>query len=215
MAYKTLVIPDIHGEDFWIHESPFNYEKIVFLGDFWDSFDKSFEKQKEMFLRAMQWKKENPKNVHILRGNHDWQYEINKHIYSGWQPHVAFHINTLMLENQHLFENACLIDNILYTHAGLSKNFWKSISKAYDSKAMNEAEYLNLCNNHLLHTPYSQGDSTFDPISWIRPIALQYDLYTSKNVKRQIVGHTHSKTTRSYCDGKLLVIDNYTCFIIN
>ena len=77
---KILILPDIHGRDFWI-EPCSNYQEfdeIIFLGDYLDPY--SFEGITSTiaynnFLEILDFAK-STNNVTMLIGNHDWHYFV-------------------------------------------------------------------------------------------------------------------------------------------
>ena len=74
-CHKILVIPDVHGREFWRKAKDFK-GNIVFLGDYLDPYPSEhidMEKAMTEFLDIMDWAKKNEK-VHLLLGNHDWHY---------------------------------------------------------------------------------------------------------------------------------------------
>lgn len=68
---KTLILGDTHGRGVWEYiiekEKP---DKVVFLGDYFDSFDINFENQMVNFMRIINFKKKFKKDVTLLIGNH-------------------------------------------------------------------------------------------------------------------------------------------------
>ena len=104
---KYLIIPDVHGRDFWIE--PLKYvlkntdAKIIFLGDYLDvyleefqekyefdindyskktyeKFNKVYDDAIENFKSIIDFKKENPDRIILLLGNHDCGYSIGDYI---------------------------------------------------------------------------------------------------------------------------------------
>lgn len=215
MKHRILVISDIHGEDFWINQDPTKFDKIVFLSDFWDSFIKTIAQQTKMFKKAIKWKELYPDKVHLIIGNHDYQYLVNRHMYSGWQADNALAIHNLMKEHKDKFQNAVVIDSVLFTHAGLSNTFFDRISTHFDEETMTEDWYLNEfgVESEQLHAHlYSDyGDDVREGISFIRPNALSRDIYLNERISFQVVGHTHSDSFKLY--DNLVVADCYKCLI--
>lgn len=73
---RVLVIGDIHGSSYW--EKLFNYknsfDKVVFIGDYVDSFEHGVKKQLKNLEKILKFKVDNSDNVILLIGNHDIQY---------------------------------------------------------------------------------------------------------------------------------------------
>ena len=79
-----IIIPDIHGRNFWKEEVAGREEDIiVFLGDYLDPYphdfpdktaDKIWEQTWNNFNDIIEFKKKHPSNVMLLLGNHDLHY---------------------------------------------------------------------------------------------------------------------------------------------
>lgn len=68
---KTLFLGDIHGRDIWkdiINKE--NPDKVIFIGDYFDSFNILWDIQLLNFLDIMEFKKNSEKEVITLLGNH-------------------------------------------------------------------------------------------------------------------------------------------------
>ena len=94
---KTIILGDTHGNDIWKkiveEESP---DKVIFVGDYFDSFDISFAKQMYNFNEILDYKKSGNAEVTLLIGNHDYHYlPFVYENYSGYQMH-----NRMTIENQ-------------------------------------------------------------------------------------------------------------------
>ena len=70
---KTIVVGDTHGRSHWktISEQN-NFDKIVFIGDYFDSRDKSITSDIEIknFKEILHFKENNFNEVTLLYGNH-------------------------------------------------------------------------------------------------------------------------------------------------
>lgn len=66
---KVAVIADIHGRDFWKKAKEKEYDKVIFLGDYLDSYTISPTKQKDNLFEIYEWWK-NDKRVKCLIANH-------------------------------------------------------------------------------------------------------------------------------------------------
>lgn len=85
--FKILVIPDVHGREFW--RKPVNQTlentnaRIVFLGDILDCYSHEFEsgvnyKQQaiERFKEIINLKKQHNNRIRLLLGNHKEYFEF-------------------------------------------------------------------------------------------------------------------------------------------
>ena len=72
---KTLVLGDIHGRSVWklIYELE-KPDRIVFIGDYFDSFDIKGADQLSNFQDIIKFKESGVCEVVLLIGNHDYHY---------------------------------------------------------------------------------------------------------------------------------------------
>lgn len=80
---KAFIVPDVHGRSFWEEAlkiiSDESFDKIVFIGDYFDPYDDEEElighsRLVETFNQIIKFKKDNPEKVVLLLGNHDIHY---------------------------------------------------------------------------------------------------------------------------------------------
>ena len=83
---KILILPDIHGRKFYCNalcEAVDEGAEIVCLGDYLDPYpgDDLHEKGVSAPLKELvDVKKQHPDRVHLLIGNHDSGYMLNRHL---------------------------------------------------------------------------------------------------------------------------------------
>ena len=129
-ADDCLIIPDVHGRDFWKDAANRFPGNIVFLGDYLDPYplegispDEAFTN----FQEILSFKKANPDRVTLLLGNHDLQYFSKAYsLYSksnrySWK-YAQLYEDTFH-ENSQLFQLAHTLafpeSEVLFTHAGV------------------------------------------------------------------------------------------------
>lgn len=149
---KILIIPDVHGREFWrepVKEALGKTEaKIVFLGDYLDCYPYEFsanENYKEHaignFNEIISLKKENKNGITLLIGNHDSSYRFSLDICDCRTDYDNFErIRSIFVENKDLFQLAdeAYVNgkHYIFTHAG--------IHKAYvDFAFPDEKDYIN------------------------------------------------------------------------
>ena len=75
---KIIVVPDVHGRTHWKKAASKltfgEVDEIVFVGDYFDSFNINGEDQINNFLDIIEFQKNNLDRVTLLTGNHDLQY---------------------------------------------------------------------------------------------------------------------------------------------
>lgn len=101
MIDKIVIVGDVHGRNFWkqvVEKEGVNlYTLFVYLGDYWDSFDKPYIEQESNFLDILQFKKDNMHNVILLIGNHDYVIPGN---WSGKQQMQGLFIEEYMRQSK-------------------------------------------------------------------------------------------------------------------
>lgn len=209
---KIVVIGDIHGRNIWkkiVQKEGFNY--IVFIGDYFDSFDISAKTQIENFRDIMAYKKKS-KKVTCLIGNHDYHYIYTHQRYSGFQPFYSFTIQKILQENIDNLQMSHFIHDYLFTHAGVSKEWCKRYDISTDNifdLNRNIQDQFKYKPNSFEHNGYEEyGDHVTSSPIWIRPNSLisNYVDYI------QIVGHTND-FIRSYKD-KIYFIDSLPQYLV-
>ena len=151
---KILILPDIHGRDFFKKpcESIEEYDKVIFLGDYFDPYDFehiSVRKAIENFKIILDLKKNNMDKVVLLIGNHDCPYMYNEYYnlsYYHCRHSETYHdeISKMFNDNKDLFKLAVVEDDILFTHAGVVKGWLDKLGYEKDDVDINEiADLIN------------------------------------------------------------------------
>lgn len=134
---KILVLPDIHGRTFWKKpcENIDEYDKIIFLGDYLDPYnfeDISVEDAIVNFEDILDFAKTNEDKVVLLLGNHCMPYfsETYKK-FSMWHCRHSskYHKTIAHLFNEYSdkFKIAHVEDDVLFTHAGCTAGWLKTV----------------------------------------------------------------------------------------
>lgn len=204
---KTVVLGDTHGRSNWklaIHqEEPI--DRLIFIGDYFDSFDIPGIDQIHNFKEIIHYKVTNPQvEVIMLIGNHDYHYfpEIGKNGTSGYQHSISPSINQVIDENRHHLQIAYGFGEYLFTHAGVSPEFMDHIFGSSDWSKESVVVDLNELFRYKPRAfefngfdPY--GNNTYQTPLWIRPESLmRSNKKHDKGLKKdyiQVVGHTSMK----------------------
>ncbi len=149
---QVIIIPDIHGRDFWKEIVENNKDKkIIFLGDYLDPYRHeciSEDIALQNFDEIIEFKKSNMDRVTLLLGNHDIHYVDNDFQFSRKDTLRANLLNEIFMDNKDLFEvaHSMKIDGryFLFTHAGILKSWWNRYYDATDDvekivSALNQA----------------------------------------------------------------------------
>lgn len=200
---KIVAIGDIHGHDTWksIVEKEKDADTIVFLGDYFDSFNVPTGDQIFNFLEIIHFKQTTPKKVVLLIGNHDHHYlpGIGDSGTSGYQPIGGISIETYLQNNLHHLQMAYQEGELLFTHAGVCSTWMDNNFQEW--KAETIADQINDLFKYKPKYPFlfnginGYGDDIGQTPIWIRPKSLMMsNRDTLRNKVIQIVGHTGQKS---------------------
>ncbi len=214
---KIIAIGDLHGRDTWekIVEKEKDADKIVFIGDYFDSFDISFDEQYKNYCRICAFKQEYPEQIILLIGNHEYHYLwwIAKEKYSGFQEKYSEKITQAIRNSitEGWLQMAYQEEQYLFTHAGVTQTWMDAnydVTKHEGNLADEINEIFSDCPEAFRFTASNPLDNTGDSITqspiWVRPRALQSDAIEGFI---QIIGHTSIKSP--IFDSNLIMID---CF---
>jgi predicted MPP superfamily phosphohydrolase len=200
---KTIVLGDTHGRSNWklaVHQD--KPDRVIFIGDYFDSFEISGVEQIANFKEIIKYKEDNPQvEVVMLIGNHDHHYfpEVGYTGTSGYQSGIAPSITQVVDENRHHLQMAYGFGEYLFTHAGVSPVFMDQVFGENDWSIENVVVDLNEMFKYKpkafdFNGFESSGDNTTQTPIWIRPRSLMAaNKKHKKSLKKdyiQIVGHT-------------------------
>lgn len=196
---KTLIIPDVHEnlkKLARVRELREAADKVVFLGDFFDSFQKHDVRAVATAVKELL---EDPKNE-VLFGNHDCHYAFSHNWFmcSGYDGHKKQAINNILTEDYwRKFKVFTRVDGYLISHAGFHP---ATMHMATEECA---AEALDRAFSHRFHDMFGAGYARggMNPIGG--PTYLDWTREFQPIDEKQIVGHSHDKFVRerdgSYC----------------
>ncbi len=132
---KCLIVGDIHGR----HEAIYTayrkflsekYDRLIFLGDYADSYDRTNEDIFQCFKEIHSAKENHGERVILLIGNHDAQYlhHPDNHC-SGRRNDIQPHLTYLMNEHKNKYQIAYQVGRYLFTHAGVQQR-WRDQNAA-------------------------------------------------------------------------------------
>ena len=203
---KTLILGDTHGRSNWklaVHKE--NADRVIFVGDYFDSFEFSGVEQIHNFKEIISYKEQNPQvEVVLLIGNHDHHYfeGIGNSGTSGYQYTMAPSITQVLEENRHHLQMAYGFGEYLFTHAGVSPVFMDETFGENDWTKENVVVDLNELWKYKpkafeFNGLESSGDNVCQTPIWIRPRSLMsINKRHPKGLKKdyiQIVGHTQMR----------------------
>ena len=203
---KIIIVPDVHGRSFWKKIKHVKDTPIIFLGDYLDPYGHegiSNEKAIENFKEIIEFAKENS-NVVLLYGNHcvysynnvlDYMYYSSRYDYDH-----AVEAFKLYDENRELFKYAHQIDNILFTHAGVTTKWIHAMELEGIVNEENIAHYLNTYGDEskmFLPGMYRGGWGYGSPL-WADLQEMYHWSAFADTDLIQIIGHTQLKNAGTY-----------------
>lgn len=208
---KIIAIGDTHGRDVWkkIVEKEADADRIVFIGDYFDTFNLSLKGHTEMnnFKEIVQLKRDNPDKVVLLIGNHDFHYmDFARESYSGYNMQFAVIFSNLLYDARDVMKICHIEEGCMFTHAGVTNRWLADNNITVDG--INELFKTNPDAFRFYRGDKSQcGDNWHQSPIWVRPEALVSDAQLDYI---QVVGHTHQPTVTYYNGAepaKVILID--------
>lgn len=195
----TIVIGDLHGKLEIAQHFLAQPARVVFVGDFVDSFDRSRASQYELLDTVLTACEEEPTRVYACMGNHELSYLSQDHRCSGFSnSFYARLLGPMQRRMRGYLRRYVSIDNILITHAGVS-NRW--LSAVFPDFVVGDDLDLTLLESFLFECPselynaigYARGGSRYGVggpawCDW-------YDEFEPVPGLKQIMGHTARRTT--------------------
>lgn len=191
---KIIAIGDIHGRNIWKKiVDKTDADKIVFIGDYFDSFDIKGEEQINNFKDIITYKKTYPNKVILLLGNHDFHYLDVGERYSGFQNGMQYYIASEIKQaiKENLLQICYITGNLIFVHAGVTKTWCvnNNIDLVNIEQSINDT--FTYKPNAFKFTPGKNqsvyGDDVCQSPIWVRPQSLLIDKIDNYT---QIVGHT-------------------------
>lgn len=223
MTYNILAIGDIHGRNDWrdivdYYMSNNKIDRIVFLGDYVDSFDITPDEQLRNLRNLINFKIQNKDLVELLIGNHDLHYMVTDDLVDNVK---CTGFNNLWYKTFHkifnsykdYFNISYQYKNWLFTHAGIHRGWYTFRFKDFILEGETITEALNrefkLNNPVLFDCGFRRGgrEKVGGPL-WADK---------SETIKKpligyhQVVGHTAIKDIKTFTKGtdtSIVYIDN-------
>lgn len=150
---KTLVIWDLHWLNVWkelIKKD--NYDKVIFLWDYVDSFIVPSEDILQNLKDIIQYKKDNLDKVELLLGNHDIQYMYTWNRCSWYRANYSWELHLIFMTNKNLFKICHQEWKYLFSHAGFTKEYEEYVYEETNKEVFKFTSYDSY--NKLIDTRY-------------------------------------------------------------
>jgi hypothetical protein len=220
---EILIVPDIHGRDFW--KPALDYKgMVIFLGDYTDPYPQEGFTQDHAYkglLQIVEFKKQNPDRVILLVGNHELHYYSRRYAAGRFDPEYFERYNQILTgkDTANLFQLCKQIDNILFIHAGLTKAWYDAHYSEFSKLGNTLEERLN----NLFRTNLT----AFDEASYYRygfhpsgsPLWADVSEFLDEtehfdNSIKQIIGHTQLRGDDPYVKANFCALDNRQLFLL-
>lgn len=218
---KILVCGDLHTKcdvfDY-VKSLAVKYDKVIFLGDYVDDWNAVPEASENLLNRLVEYKKAEPNKVILLWGNHDLsEFYGQEFLCAGYNPRTNQLVSNIFEKNLCFFEVAYAWNGVLFTHAGLTKEFAKQIKVddlEYKSASIIAAELNGMMVDwsntvKLAQTGPARGGVSVPSPLWADKEELLADC--PENLK-QIVGHTPVEGISEYniSDSTIIFCDTFS-----
>ena len=183
---KIAIVGDIHQSVSWkkIIDSKDEYDKIIFLGDEFDTWNNKWPLQMINAENIIAFKNDNPEKVDLCWSNHAISYYLDEGC-SGYQMDHAPEIKSFYIRYRDLYNVAYVYDNWLFSHAGVSAKWMQccGIKTVYEINQLfrERPDFFRWVG------PDGFGNNPNEGPLWIRPPALMNNRVNGYN---QVAGHT-------------------------
>lgn len=207
---KILIIPDVHGRDFWVKPCTHidEFDKIIFLGDYHDPYPYQVSRDTSRHLlrdKLVPFVEVNRDKIICLFGNHDGNYLVGD-MADRCDTYHKNQIKDLLhkLDLQLIYQ----VDGYLFSHAGVLPT-WLDINglKLGD---LNDISFMHPALMQV--SPYRGGWSEVGSCIWgdVR----EYDEADKLSGLYQIFGHTQLQSSPVITD-KFACLDCRKAFVLD
>ena len=204
---KVLVIPDVHGRDFWkkpCEEQIDQVDSIVFLGDYLDPYEHEHISRKQAyknFDQVIAFKQAHPHKVTLLIGNHDLHYMYkDMPLCTRYDEAFAFLAEEKFAQAAGLFQLAYTCEmgdrHYLFTHAGVTSGWYNAHQQEVGTLTADSLNALctpEHCSDALLDVGFLRGgDAMCGSPVWADVREMLADETKGRNIPNyfQVFGHT-------------------------
>lgn len=207
---KIIAIGDIHGRSIWKNiVSANSYDKVVFLGDYFDAFDIHTLDQIDNFKDIMEFKKSFPDKVICLIGNHDYHYMrgVSQH-YTGFNSTRKMAVDSVLHQalKSSLLQVCFVSGKYLFVHAGVTKTWcddndidMENIEQSINDTFKYKPDVFKFTSGENRN---EYGDDVCQSPIWVRPPSLRRDMIPGYT---QVVGHTNQDEV--VIAGSIILVD--------
>ena len=229
-ASKTIIIPDLHGREFW-RRAVMNLRedtRVVFLGDYMDPYEDDWIYWSDAFKSLqdiLAFKKTHPDQVTLLFGNHDLHYLYPVLKGSRYNEYQERRMRKFFTDNldafQMAYEQRSAGRHYLFTHAGVNRRWLEKhrclfgnageINAETFNQLMFTEEFINALSDV---SPWRCGKAVAGSMIWADVCEFEYESAMLPHVI-QIFGHSRQSDVPRVIDGKVYCLDCQCAFYFN
>ncbi len=195
---KYLIIPDLHGRHEMLDSVKDFLEKDItlrgiFMGDIFDSFDRTMEDQVKCFDLLLELKHKFEDRFIWLAGNHDTHYYHINNVEirgSGFQDFKGFMFQHLLKSVENKIQFVHIDGTTVFSHAGITKHFLNENRYCNEITDLPYFTLNNVFSEMFWCGPEKNGPHLFSGPTWTGALFLKNNAVEGYN---QIVGHTFSQ----------------------
>ncbi|MVM37904.1 metallophosphoesterase [Spirosoma sp. HMF3257] len=164
---KFLTISDLHGRTVWKEANLTLYDRVIFLGDYTDSYIVDDETIYTNLNEIIQLKIKQPEKFVLLIGNHDAQYlHFPNYRCSGFRAWAQSDLTDLFIKHKSQFQMAYQHGLYLFTHAGVTNKWLNRFLKNTGNEALPSTPTYNLARLlNEVHNESIQGQNLLFDVS--------------------------------------------------
>lgn len=197
-----IIVPDIHGRDFWKRKEVLDGDKVIFLGDYVDPYP--HEGISPDVVPGMIQEIINIPGATRLLGNHDLSYVLPGMPRCRYSKETEGDIRELILGNREKFKLIHRENNYVYSHSGVFKDWLGDYTEDQVNELWWEKKDTELSTILGVISYYRGGYDPFGSCVWgdVREW-LQEGLEETPGY--HVFGHTMLQT------GKIIVESRFAC----
>ena len=224
MEKDILIVPDVHGRDFWLPALDYQGE-VIFLGDYTDPYPQENLTDEDAYrglLKIVNFKQQHPERVTLLIGNHEMHYYDSRfgagRFSNDYYP--QYHEVLTGDATKGLFQICKQVDHYLFIHAGVTRGWYDLHFPEFQNLGSTLEERLNNVffeKMHIFHEAawkYRGGlDDAGSPL-WadIHEFYDEPEHFDPQII--QIIGHTQILETEPMIKGNTCLLDNRQLYLL-
>jgi hypothetical protein len=221
---EILIVPDVHGRNFWKPVLDYHGE-VIFLGDYTDPYSREGLTQEDAYrnlLAIVDYRQANPDRVTLLIGNHELHYYNSRFAASRFSDtyYERYHAVLTDEATAGLFRICKQIDNYLFIHAGITKDWYGLHQPELQQQGASLEERINnlfVANMAAFFeiSRYRGGFHHAGSPLWADIHELFAEPEHFDNDIVQIIGHTQINSNEPFIKDNIRLLDNRQLYLLN